>query len=129
MKVTEIRVGNLIESNNEHCKVEAILLNGAIRTDGGDGKLFEFKPIPLTEQLIIKFGFDKVEDLGDMISYEFKDKKRGYGIKYDHEEWVFYLYAGTSYTPLICDAEPFQYVHQLQNLYFALTGIELIIIK
>lgn len=55
-----------------------------------------------------------------------KGNKRGYGVKYDHEEWVFYLYAGDSYTPLIYDEPHFQYVHQLQNLYFFLTNTELL---
>ncbi len=84
------------------------------------------EPILLSEEWLLCLGFEKVEDLGDMISYEIKSsKRRGFGVKYDHEEWVFYLYAGNTYTTLIYDEPYFQYVHQLQNAYFSLTGIEL----
>ena len=73
-----------------------------------------FRPIPLTEEWLIKFGFVRVGMLTMRL-----DK--------------FTCYCEEDYTDNFClgDIELFdvvpKYVHQLQNLYFALTGEELTI--
>lgn len=81
-------------------------------------------PIPLTEEWLLKFGFKK-ETLGDdegfFYSYRLKNDvycdlsflsgdKNGYleVTLFPYEQWFRY-----------------RYIHQLQNLYFALTGEEL----
>ena len=73
-------------------------------------KLIHLKPIPLTEEWLLKFGFEKDNGYyfnGSIIMIEFCDE--GF-----HEAVIDNT--GIS----------FKHVHQLQNLYFALTQKELI---
>jgi len=75
----------------------------------------EYKPIPLTEEWLLKFGFEKRDgEVPENIDFVFKG---------------FWIEQQTDVDDFIClNTEPFvsvKYVHQLQNLYFALTGEEL----
>lgn len=71
---------------------------------------FNPKGIPLTEELLLKFGFE-IE-----IGYSHNIAKLGFiRIKFGDNFYFDYTYSRTK----------IQYVHQLQNLHFALTGEEL----
>ncbi len=74
--------------------------------------LIDIKPIPLTEEWLIKFGFKLSKD----------------GKYYNGRDspifWVYGNQYGMSGLPL---STSFSHVHSLQNLYFALTGEELTI--
>lgn len=122
----ELMIGNLIEYAGVICEVEEIHKK-TITTNGVNAPISSFLSIPLTEEWLLKFGFIKDEDLGDMIYYQMPEKKRGYGVCFDHDEIVLYHYNILGITNLIYDSEHFQNVHQLQNIYFALTGEELTI--
>jgi len=90
------------------------------------------KPIPLTEEWLLKFGFEINDDLGDEIYYQIPEEKNGYGICFDHNDITFYKYYGNgaeNVHTLIYDEKHLQSVHQLQNLYFSLTNTELKLIK
>ena len=86
----------------------------------GSAKAKEVDPIPLTEEWLLKFGF-RIE--GDWTQIDFNPRM---GIRF---------YGGNSAECDIIQDGKFigfknshiQYVHQLQNLYFALTNTELII--
>lgn len=71
------------------------------------------EPIPLTEEWLIKFGFSKEspDNEDDFNYWELKDVEFT-----DYEDGDFEI----NQTGFV-----FKYVHQLQNLYFALTGEEL----
>jgi hypothetical protein len=72
----------------------------------------DFKGVPLTEEWLLKFGFDKW-----FLDYGFNLR----GIICD----IFYN-VNTRELRINGDIKiPIEYVHQLQNLYFALTGEEL----
>lgn len=123
MKSNELRIGNLfIDAKNRLCSVDEIHENiedCRIASIHDCITSLPIKPIPLTEEWLLKFGFDKDEELGyrwylgynrtTILVYDLDDKC----IKVS-ETWEF----GTR-----------EYVHQLQNLYFALTGEELIFKK
>ena len=86
------------------------------------------KPIPLTDEWLLKFGFEINDDLGDEIYYQIPEEKNGYGICFDHNDITFYKYYGNgaeNVHTLIYDEKHLQSVHQLQNLYFSLTNTEL----
>ena len=86
------------------------------------------KPIPLTDEWLLKFGFEINDDLGDEIYYQMPEIKNGYGICFDHNDITFYKYYGNgaeNVHTLIYDEKHLQSVHQLQNLYFSLTNNEL----
>lgn len=73
----------------------------------------EIKPIPLTEEWLLKFGFIKNTGF-----YRHPKTMWDYSL-IDNELELFSGWDGDTYT-VSC-----KYVHQLQNLYFALTGQEL----
>lgn len=79
----------------------------------------ELDPIPLTEELLIKLGFEKDNDADDPISFFcFGADFLFHRIEFDGE-WYLITDEGQ-------ENRNVQYLHQLQNLYFALTGTELI---
>ena len=108
MKASELRIGNYVyfhgdveEINIDHFNIFNIIKDGALL------------PIPLTEEWLLRFGFEKngnnqfilMEGSVDILFNK------------DLNGWT-------------CDGINFsinmtEHVHQLQNLYFALTGEEL----
>jgi hypothetical protein len=116
LKANEFRIGNFVEYDNRIFEIDVIsdiypTLNTPIF---GIGVVDwnNIKPIPLTEELLLKFGFKKC-DLG------------GFSIKTDKYEYIEFnsvLFCWVNGTK-----KPIKYVHQLQNLYFALTSEELTI--
>jgi hypothetical protein len=109
MKATELRIGNLVQDRrSEECGMIDIVVLGIIDTMENHS----YEPIPLTEEWLIKFGFDDIE-MSIPVAYK---TKSGFRIKEDQRGyWMQYKYG----TVII------NHVHQLQNLYFALTGEEL----
>lgn len=81
--------------------------------------LNDLEPIPLTEELLSSFGFND-----DSIYWEkqrFPDNRNGvFALDSEHR---LHVTDSTGYGIII--AREVKYVHQLQNLYFALTGKEL----
>lgn len=80
--------------------------------------------IPLTEEWLIKFSFKKENNTIYSISDKLSSSEVG--------KWYFFKNENNSFTPHIKRENKFswigkeiKYVHQLQNLYFALTGEEL----
>jgi hypothetical protein len=114
MKASELRCGNWV------C-IHSIELQMCI--DDFNFREDFFIPIPLTEEWLLKFGFKKDLDgsfVFGLLSM-FKDKRLKQNV---------YIY--TESTQSLSDGQwvvindlKLQYVHQLQNLYFALTGEEL----
>ena len=128
MKTTDLRLGNFISinfGNRDDGKV--ITVDGVsdceiYNEEYGYSPCNEFNPIPLTEQWLLDFGFNQ--------SIE--------GQWYIHfDEMCLTIYEDLpQYIVEIHDMEmdkssiflkSIQYVHQLQNLYFALTQEELIL--
>ena len=115
MNVQEFRVGNYVfDEDGEVYQLRPIdIYNISVNPDC-------FNPIPLTEEWLLKFGFE--------------DRQRGFfSIKAGSTffrltppqfmgEWqteYCWVYDDFKFTEI-------KYVHQLQNLYFALTGEELV---
>lgn len=142
MDAKELRIGNFINAIGLHAsRVVTVEQIGAKGTMQEEMRVISFKEhhvgefardcegIPLSEEWLEKFEFQLSEDLGDQKYYQIipQDEGKGYGVCHDHEEWTFYSYDGNVVKTLIYDESQFQFVHQLQNLYFALTGTELVI--
>jgi hypothetical protein len=108
MKATELRIGNLVNENGEVIKIRQETL-----CDFANGYVV-FEPIPLTEEWLLKFGFKKPAHTwcGDVFHLTEWDK---YPIN-----WCVAMNKNNAVI-----IEKLKYVHQLQNLYFALTGEEL----
>jgi hypothetical protein len=108
MKPNELRIGNYVAYAGSIWKVSGILPPHPVKDfytvelfDNGvvDAKLEDLQPIPLTAEWVKRFGLNQSNLVG--------------GIYTDGDLYI------TVDMP--------KYVHQLQNLYFALTGEELTI--
>jgi hypothetical protein len=121
MKVSELRIGNLLRDKVTKTELRVIKLTEQdIVTHVIDRSMFPLQdgwgiePIPLTEERLLKFGFTDEEDY----------------LELEIHESLSIIYVG--YLALMLDGVIIQIndvnsdkVHQLQNLYFALTGEEL----
>jgi hypothetical protein len=130
MKSTELRLGNLIDDSG----IPSIINNfdeWGISVYDANGDLTSeiyrqcglFKPIPLTEEWLIKFGFESWgKDEYGYVNYVLHNVIDG------TSNFVIGL-SDDNPIPMIdnnlCCWSEFKYVHTLQNLYFALTGEEL----
>jgi hypothetical protein len=129
MKATEVRIGNYYDEFGNVRQVNWTTL-GALAGEGKE-ELW-FKPVPLTEEWLLKFGFKKWgrNDLPRTLSYEYGKIQ----IFPSNPFCDFIGYGFMHYKPNKNESTEsarfkFQYVHQLQNLYFALTGEELTLTK
>ncbi len=117
MKANELRIGNLIEHEDPNEIVEGIhyIDEGKYKILIGNylRNLEEIKPIPLTKEWLLKFGFESTGD------YHFS--KNGLNFHFLMDTMIL---EDEKSHPL---GKSFNCVHQLQNLYFALTGQELTI--
>ena len=120
MKAKELRIGNYV---NYICI--AMDINEPIYRieNGADIQVHQnhnlFKPIPLTEQWLKDFGFKKCNRTNFKACYETKNKK--YIFQFAQNGLLVLIDCG-NFFEIITAVE---YVHQLQNFYFVLTGNEL----
>lgn len=121
MNIEELRVGdwividsmNAFEQPNTPLRVSIDMFVALDRME-----LFkdQLQPIPLSPEILIKAGFFKYNN-----AYVLKEPSTNMA-KFEFSIWENITYNTGEIEP------PFDYVHQLQNLYFALTGKELDII-
>ena len=130
MNANELRIGNLIQKNDEICEVSSIHSDSTIRIFNDDKTdtfgcfaLRIFNPIPLTEELLLNFGFEKDDVFDKIFTYLPLHDLCMDKLSFRKSEG-FICYYGIKYRTLL---KHIQYVHQLQNLYFALTGEELVV--
>jgi hypothetical protein len=113
MKASELRIGNYVRSNDVNMASYFTVTASFLKQNENEMSWF-IEEIPLTEEWLLKFGFElDIEDDG----YQ----KRKYKVSVSDEGCLFFINIG--YYPE--EIAEFKYVHQLQNLYFALTGKEL----
>lgn len=125
MKSEELRIGNLVKiSDIGTCEILGVMPNKIYYTPNKDKRLFEnmysmycyINPITLTGDWLLKFGFEKKDSQRYILQ---KGKKINIPVaKFKFEEHI--TFEGLRSVPI-----DLLYVHQLQNLYFALTGQEL----
>ncbi|MBS3993135.1 MAG: hypothetical protein KGZ87_05420 [Bacteroidetes bacterium] len=111
MDPKELRIGNLVEyNNNGHpVKITALGINILYYNIDCYSNYKSMNGIPLTEEWLLKLGFEKNTGWDEMIIYQ-KD-----GVE------ILKVYNGFENG---IDVK-INSVHQLQNLYFVLTGKEL----
>jgi hypothetical protein len=119
MESTELRIGNLVYFTNE--VVEVIIIDGYHVSLKNAGNLIidepltgEVHPIPLTEDKLVEFGFEV--------------RKTIMSAAYEKNGFIIYLseYKNPNKFELGLDEDVvIEYVHTLQNLYYALKQEEL----
>ena len=130
MKAGELRIGNYIQDFNDNM-LEVIGLHEpliysiypiGLKTNKTTTNAKEIEPIPLTEEWLLKFGFEKTKQ-GSVKIYNAYVKNE-YSLTKNKilDLWNFCINEPSHQTAFLNNII---YVHQLQNLYFALTGEEL----
>ena len=117
MKVNELRIENLIRwiSTGEIDTVKDIFSAGRKHESINNVNIQDCEPIPLTEEWLKRFGVTKDIDVWELTGVFWLQELEG---------GCFFLGCNSGWTGI-----EIKYVHQLQNLYFALTGDELKISK
>jgi hypothetical protein len=122
IKANELRIGNLVIYSNGSILFKVIGISEfGIDIENEVEKTYieydEFEPIQLTEEWLLKFGFEK------QMMWTYAINIIG------NQKLIYYLgekgwsIGNKNYS----DFSNLKYVHQLQNIYFALTGEELTI--
>lgn len=122
MTASELRLGNFVlyASEGKQFKV-CELSHGGIEVNG-EGEITwieieEFEGIPLTEEWLLKFGF-QIKDIANYVTIDFTTYEKGKFLIGDNWEIE---YDGDRLTL----GYDIKYVHNLQNVFYALTGQEL----
>lgn len=123
MEASELRIGNWVQINNEYwpnlkgvnfkvtsieCSAFTLYSIKGVGNSNYNQYDYNIEPIPLTEDWLLKFGFEDVPT-GN----------------YWNQKLCIHIYSNEFYILQEQGRVFIQYVHQLQNLYFALTGEEL----
>lgn len=117
MKATELRIGNWVYQSslygNAQCSAYEIYNFDRMQKCGFGADYYKhWEPIPITPEIFEKAGF--LNNNG-----YFSHQKLGPTFLQQGADWFFVKTMGGGKLTTI------KYVHQLQNLYFALTGEEL----
>lgn len=119
MEANELRIGNLINVISTNKVFESFITDAKgydlIRCEEKDFNYWNYEPIPLSEKWLSDFGFIQTNESEEVEWYNLN----GFEIAI-HEEHgdVYFVYQHMVLRHIV-------HVHQLQNLYFALTGEEL----
>lgn len=109
MEASELRIGNLVKDGNDFEQVTIYHLDCL-----SIGRC-EFDPIPLTDEWLLKFGFH--------------EKYKSSANRWCFDSWCIWDCededGNLSHEFMYEFRTQIKYVHQLQNLYFALTNEEL----
>lgn len=124
MKTKELRIGNLLDHSGEIAEVSSLHSDDTLRIFSKDKKTTYgcfaariFKPIKLTEDILLKCGFEKKDSNYFEYPYGTQSRYIMTGLNFGTTE----LCSGSISTALF----ETKYLHQLQNLYFTLTQTEL----
>ena len=119
MNENELRLGNyyaIAEDNGiTYKQVTYLIPSAGDWFSNGDNLTHACKPILLTEDWLLKFGFEQ-----GVNNNTFRHIKSAYAVSFIFDNFEFRSSECGDYITTI------KYVHQLQNLYFALTDEELI---
>ena len=127
--IKELRIGNLVSYDGRVFEIDTIAKEfptlNTIEFGIGVVDWMNINPIPLTEEWLIKFGFEKDDVFDEFFTYlpihDLCMDKLSFRV-----DEGFICYESIKYRTLL---KHIQYVHSLQNLYFALTNQELEIKK
>jgi hypothetical protein len=129
LKSVELRIGNYYIENKKIRTVRAADILNLERMES-NGFNSDMNPIPISKEWLVNFGFDNDKE----VCWEKFEQMRW--VKYENNyicvrlmkhdfAWWIILEINASGEHIGINIGDFEYVHQLQNLYFALTGKEL----
>ena len=136
----EVRIGNLVSYEGKEYKIEGISKDypflDTIEFGAGVVEWKDLEPIPLTEERLLKFGFEPLPFANILNSYTKsigRNRILSVGSVATPNEMIWLCEINATDVKKIDDAicimnydyDKYTYAHQLQNLYFALTNKEL----
>jgi len=142
IQANELRRGNCIDFDGLVSHVKEIDEQGVVvyipKTEETEWiDLFQFTGIPITEDILLKAGFEKIPHFtisNSLIKDVGRNRQLSIGCVGNPNEMLFIqelVDDGKTINDLIClhnyDYDKFLFVHRLQNIYHALTGKELTI--
>lgn len=119
IKANELRIGNIVLNQDGKEEIWTIECFKTLTEHPHLASVWSY--IPLTEELLLRFGFDKKTGI--------TFRKDNYVLVFNNDEHCF------SFGIIFLDGTPstwfnkIKYVHQLQNLFHSLTGEELTLKK
>lgn len=130
IKAEEVRIGNYVYIHNWHSIVNGIFHqsdNGVnkIIIQGDDFLDYDIKfikPIPISPEILEKCGFEKRGEEENDVWYILP-----LGYFFGHRVAITGNFLNGKWIPHGDNKPPLEYLHQLQNLYYCLTGTELTI--
>ena len=132
MKSSDLRIGNFILSKDMPVQIEEIKPE-TIRYCFGEFPISYIESIPLTEEWLLKFGCEEIEtlhthwksDKGFFLNGYVIFMEKNLGAIIGEKSNDYFCDHSYQYRNGIGIIKEIKYLHQLQNLYFALTGEEL----
>ena len=138
MEAHELMLGNYVNTNRAHGRGQKQLKKVQINLhylQQIENNCNYIEPIPLTEEWLLKFGFsEETQYYSDNLSLFWLDIHKSL----ENSEFYIFFNTETKYIGLHSMENEnniskylydIKYIHQLQNLYFALTGTHLILNK
>jgi hypothetical protein len=115
MKASELRIGNWVSSiYGMEFQVYPMYFKQMPTDEKHNLILSNWKPIPLTEEWLLKFGFERMKFFGTNINYLLKEpiciSTSDMVVEWNKPNFII---------------KQIKYIHEIQNIYFALTGEEL----
>lgn len=130
-KPQDLRIGNLINDTNDFTMQVVGLFKDEVLLDfeGNQGDVFVYtgkelellKPIPITEEYLIRLGFQRKSRGKDFVwvhDYYMFTHKSGWYFRFKFDGYITFNYGKLFFREI-------KYVHQLQNFYFEITGDEI----
>lgn len=124
MKANDLRIGNYLNGKQGHVLVSEIRTNNSVKIQDNTSNFDVgtcLQPIELTKEWLLKLGFE-YNKYYDNYVIRARDYYNSVGWNDEACEWYYNNDRSDAGCYYITDIK---YVHQLQNLYFALTQEEL----
>jgi hypothetical protein len=133
MKANELRIGNLVKRGDDTCVVSLVCrshfnaCNLESGVDYGNSHQSNYQPIPLTEEWLLKFKFENSKTRNWNRYFKEGIYPRSFAFQFFKNGRVDFWYSDFNLGKINdLKYNPVKYVHQLQNLYFQLTGEEIL---
>lgn len=125
MNANELMLGNLVFLTKDNFKTKKVYeLSSFDIYKLDESNCQDIQPIPLTEKWLLDFGFEEdschYTDGKSLFFHDIITTPQNFYLFYDEENNINLSIADDETT--LSEKLHLKYVHQLQNLYFALTG-------
>ena len=118
MTTQELRIGNYVLLNTNHSDSEVFQMEAVDIYKLYESDCYDISPIPLTPEVLEACGFEREPFISALYQNFIRNGSGdydGYCLSLRYPNYPVYLSCGTK----------FNFLHQLQNIYYALTSQEL----